>query len=158
MLHRRQFLDSQQSLSGNITVEPRAIGAGHTLIFHFDNPVTSAGAATALDALSVAAGQAAVTLSSGDVVVVLTNVADNQRLRVTPNGLNGSGTAAASMGFLVGDVNNSRSVTPADVTAMKSNAGKAATATTFLFDLNANGTITAADIATVKARSGTVLH
>ena len=146
-----------QPLNGNITVEPRAIGAGHTLIFHFDSPVSSVGAATALDALMMSAGTATVAAVSGDVVVTLTNVADNKRLTIRLNGLNGTGTAMASMGFLVGDVTNSHAVTAADIAAVKANLNKPLGNYTYLFDLNVDGTISPSDVSVVKARAGLVL-
>ena len=150
-------IDKGQPLNGNITVEPRAIGAGHTLVFHFDSPVSSVGAATALDSLMNSAGIATATVMSGDVVVTLTNVADNKRLTLTLNGLNGSSTAMASMGFLVGDVTNSRAVTAADIAAVKANQGKPLGTYTYLFDLNVDGAISPSDVSAVKSRAGLVL-
>ncbi|MBL0122647.1 MAG: hypothetical protein IPP88_07895 [Betaproteobacteria bacterium] len=50
-----------QTISGAISVEPRAIGAGHVMVFRFDSPITAEGAATALDAALNAA--ATVTLT-----------------------------------------------------------------------------------------------
>ena len=151
-------IDQGQPLTGNITVEPRAIGSGHTLVFHFNNSVTSVNAATALDSLMNSAGSATATLLGGDVVVTLANVADNKRLTITLNGLNGTGTAMASMGFLVGDVTNSRAVNAADIAAVKANQGKPVTTNAIaLFDLNADGTINSSDVSSVKARSGLVL-
>ena len=150
-------IDKGQTLTGNITVEPRAISAGHTLVFHFDSPVSSVGAATALDNLMNTAGSATATAMNGDVVVTLTNVADNKRLTLTLNGLNGSATAMASMGFLVGDVNNSRSVNSSDISGVKARSGQTTDGTNFRFDLNASGSINSSDISAVKARSGLVL-
>ena len=151
-------IDHTQSLAGNITVEPRGIGSGHMLVFHFDNTVTSvAAAATALDTLMNSAGSATAAVVSGDVVVTLTNVADNKRLTLTLNGLNGSGSAMASMGFLVGDVTNSRAVNAADISAVKANLGNSINNTTYKFDLNVSGAITSSDVSAVKARSGLVL-
>ncbi len=150
-------IDHQQPISGLVTVEPRAIGAGHTLVFHFDNAVTSVNpAATALNN-AISMGTATAAVVNGDVVVTLTNVADNRRLTLTISGLNGnnsgSGSAAASMGFMLGDVNNDRRVNAADISATKARAGRAPSAGNFVFDLNATGVVTAADIATVKARA-----
>ena len=150
-------IDKGQPLNGNITVEPRAIGAGHTLVFHFDSPVSSVGTATALDSVMNAAGIATATVMNGDVVVTLTNVADNKRLTLTLNGLNGSSTAMASMGFLVGDVTNSHAVTAADISAVKANQGKPLGTYTYLFDLNVDGMISPSDVSAVKARAGLVL-
>lgn len=145
-------IDHNQVITGPVTVEPRAIGTGHSLVFHFDNTVTSVGAATALNNL-ITVGTATAAVVGGDVVVTLTNVADNKRLTVTINGLNGSGTAAASMGFLVGDVNNDRVVSSKDVSAVKARAGQATNNANFVFDLNATGVVTASDVAAVKARA-----
>ena len=150
-------IDKGQPLNSNITVEPRAIGAGHTLVFHFDSPVSSVGTETALDSVMNAAGIATATVMNGDVVVTLTNVADNKRLTLTLNGLNGSSTAMASMGFLVGDVTNSHAVTAADISAVKANQGKPLGTYTHLFDLNVDGMISPSDVSAVKARAGLVL-
>ena len=151
-------IDRLAPLNGNITVEPRAIGSGHTLIFHFDSAVTSVtAAATALDSMMVSAGTATAALVGGDVVVTLTNVVDNKRLTITLNGLNGTGTAMASMGFLVGDVNGSRAVNAADISGVKARSGLATNAANFAMDLNTDGSISSSDISAVKARSGAVL-
>ena len=150
-------IDSSQPLTGNISVEPRTIGGGHTLVFHFDSPVSSVGAATALDSLMNSAGYASAAVVSGDVVVNLTSVADNKRLTLTLTGLNGSSTSVASMGFLVGDVNNSRSVNSSDISGVKARSGQTTDGTNFRFDINASGSINSSDISAVKARSGLVL-
>jgi len=152
-------IDKSQSLNGNVTVEPRAIGSGHTLVFHFDNTITSVNAAaTALNSVLQSAGTATAAVVGGDVEVTLTNVAENTRLTLTLTGLNGTGMAAASLGFLVGDVTNSHAVNAADIAAIKANVGKTPLDnSTYKFDLNANGTITSSDISAVKARSGQVL-
>ncbi|MBL8522064.1 MAG: hypothetical protein JNN20_00095, partial [Betaproteobacteria bacterium] len=59
-----------------------------------------------------------------------------------------------SLGFLVGDVDGSRSTNAGDVSNVKARAGQAVDSTNLRFDLNANGIVSAADIAAVKARSG----
>jgi hypothetical protein len=144
-------------ITGSITVEPRVIGTGHTLVFRFDNTVSSVAAATALDALSAVAGSATVVTSGNDAIVTLTNVSDNKRLTVTLSGINGTETARASMGFMVGDVNTTRSVNSSDISGVKARSGESATALNFLFDVNASGAVNSSDISAVKARSGTTL-
>ena len=150
-------IDHTLPISGLITVEPRTIGSGHTLVFRFDNTVTSIGAATALDAMMNTTGNISALPSGNDAIVTLTNVADNKRLTVTLTGINGSTTASASMGFLVGDVNNTRSVNLSDISGVKARSGQTTTALNFQFDLNATGAINSSDISAVKARSGLTL-
>ncbi|MEQ1516663.1 MAG: dockerin type I domain-containing protein [Usitatibacteraceae bacterium] len=150
-------IDHTIPITGLVTVEPRTIGAGHTLVFHFDNTVTAVGAASAIDALAAVAGTATVAASGNDAIVTLTNVTDNKRLTVTVTGINGTGTAAASMGFLVGDVNNTRTVNSSDISGVKARSGQTTTALNFQFDVNATGAVNSSDISAVKARSGTTL-
>ena len=138
-------------------MEPRAIGSGHTLVFHFDNAVTSVAAATALDAALNSAGTATVTYAGNDAIVTLTNVADNKRLTVTLTGVNGTTSASTSLGFLVGDVNSSHVVTAADIAAITANQGKTLNTYTYIFDLNADGSITPADSLAAKSRAGLAL-
>lgn len=151
-------INHSQPISGAVTVEPRQIGSGHTLVFHFDGNVNYIAAATALDAMMNSAGTATPVRSGNDVIVTLTGVADNTRLTITLSGLNGAGTASASMGFLVGDVGSTRAVTAADISAVKANQGKPVNSNaSALFDLNADGTINANDLSAAKARAGRVL-
>ncbi len=72
-------------------------------------------------------------------------------------GINGTGTATVSLGFLVGDVNSSRSVNASDIGSIKARIGQIANPGNAKFDLNASGTIDAADLPPVKARSGLVM-
>ncbi|MBL8522902.1 MAG: hypothetical protein JNN20_04375 [Betaproteobacteria bacterium] len=151
-------IDHSQPISGAVTVEPRQIGSGHTLVFHFDGNVNYVSAATALDAMMNSVGTATPVRSGNDVVVTLTGVADNTRLTITLTGLNGVGTASASMGFLVGDVNSTRAVSAADISAIKARQGQTVNSDArALFDLNADGIINATDLSAAKARSGRVL-
>lgn len=148
-------IDHTQPLSGTVSVEPRAIGAGHVVVFRFDGAVTSAGAATALDAALQSAATVTLVRSGTDVIATLSNVADNQRLKLTLGGVNGGGPLSASMGFLVGDVSRTGAVTAADLSAIKAHIGLAVnSADRARFDLNADGSITQADVNAAKARAG----
>ena len=151
-------IDRTQPITGTITVEPRAIGAGHMVVFRFDSPITAEGAATALDAALNSAATVTLSRAGNDVIATLANVADNKRLKITLTGVNGGTTAEASLGFLVGDVGNTHKVTASDISAVKANLGKPVNSMGIAkFDLNADGSITQADISAVKARSGRVL-
>ncbi len=150
-------IDRGAALGGTVTVEPRSIGSGHTLVFRFDGPVVNVGAVTAVDAASMAIGTASETHSGNEINVTLTGVPDNRRVKIILTGINGLFDVSASMGFLVGDANGSREVNGADASAAKARTGQTADNANFMFDLNASGVISAADIAAVKARAGRLL-
>ncbi len=151
-------IDTTQALGGLITVEPRAIGPGHDIVFQFNAPVISLTAATAIDSGALAVGTVATALAGNELTVNLTGVPQNQRLTVSVTGVNGVLDASASLGFLVGDVNNTRSVNSSDISGVKVRSGQATDATNFKFDLNASGAINSTDISAVKARSGQGLN
>jgi len=150
-------VDTAIAIGGAVTVESRAIGAGHTILFQFNVPITAAGTAAVVDATSASGGSASAVQVGNDVVVTLTGVTDNQRVLVTLAGVNGTGNFEAAIGFLIGDINNSRSVNATDIAGIKARSGQTTDASNFRFDLNASGGINATDIAAVKARSGLVL-
>lgn len=138
--------------TGLVDVEPRIIGASHTLVFSFNNPITAAGA------VGTTAGSAASSASGNDVIVTLSTVPDNSRATVTLTNVNGVPTPfAASVGFLVGDLNTTRSVSASDISGVKARSGQTTTNLNFRFDVNATGAINASDISAVKARSGLTL-
>ena len=139
-------------IAPSVTVEPRAIGGGHTIVFQFNGPITQVGNATVTPV-----GTASAATSGNDVVVTLTEVPDNRRVTVSVNNVNGATTVQASIGFSVGDVNNSRSVNSSDISSVKARSGQATSAANFKFDVNASGSIGAADISAMKARFGLVL-
>ena len=145
-------IDTKQTIGGAVTVESRAIGSGHQIVFQFDVPVTF-GVATAVDEAGASVVVAsAVAGSNNDVVVTLTGVPDNKRVKVLLPNVNGV-DFSASLGFLLGDVNNSRSVSANDVQQMKARSGQNVDAANFRFDLNVTGVISAADVSAVKSRS-----
>lgn len=151
-------------VTGSVTVEPRASGAGgsgHTLVFVFDQTVTQAGAATVTDSVGSPIGTAGMPTITGaglnEVSVTVTGIANAKRVRVELNGVNGAATAAGTLGFLLGDTNNDYAVNSLDMSATKVRSGVVTTVNILQFDLNASGRVTAADIAAVKARSGTAL-
>ncbi|MEQ1515147.1 MAG: S8 family serine peptidase [Usitatibacteraceae bacterium] len=150
------LLDSTAPVAGSVTVEPRKIDAGHTIVFQFSTPITTPGAVTASRGGTTWA--AAAVASGTDVLVTLTGVADNNRVTVTLTNVNGvAGTYATSMGFLIGDVNNTRSVNSSDISAVKASSGQTTNAINFLRDLNSSGAVNSSDISAVKAQSGLTL-
>lgn len=150
-------LDTEQTISGPVTVESRAIGNGHVIVFQFSNPVTMPGAATAVDTNGLALNIASAVQADNEVLVTLIGVADNTRATISISGVNGSMNGAVTLGFLVGDTNNSGSVNSSDISGVKARSGQSTGATNFKFDVNITGAIDSSDISAVKARSGSVL-
>lgn len=145
-------------VNGAVTVEPRSVGTGHSIVFQFDAPVLSVASVTARDASANPVGAAAFAINANEVIVTLTGVPDNQRVEIALASINGSAAnVAASVGFLVGDVNSSRGVNSSDISAVKARSGQPVDSGNFKFDLNASGAINSSDISLVKARSGAQL-
>lgn len=146
-------IERTATIDGAFTVEPRARGAGHTLIFQFEGAVTGAGTATV-----VPVGSATTAFDAArpnEVVVNLGSIAENRRVTVTLANVNGSvSLPPVSLGFLVGDVDNSRAVDGGDINAIKARTGAATNATNAKFDVNLTGSISAADLSTVRTRAG----
>ena len=152
-----QIIDVLEPITGQVTVEPRSIGTGHRIVFQFDNTVTSVTSVTATNALGQSIGSATPSMLGNELTITLGGISDNTRVKVSVTGVNGSVNASASIGFLVGDVNGTRSVNASDISAVKANLSLPVGATNFRMDFDANGTISQADVSAVKARSGLVL-
>ena len=151
-------LNGMAAIGGTITVEPRSIGSGHRIVFRFNNPVSSVTSVSVEDAAMATVGTATPSYSGNDLIVTLTGIPDNKRVTVTATGVNGALTVSTSIGFLVGDVNSSKLVNAADISAVKARVGQpAGTGNNYLFDLDASGSINNADVSAVKARSGLAL-
>ncbi|MEP7155324.1 MAG: Calx-beta domain-containing protein, partial [Betaproteobacteria bacterium] len=149
-------------IGGLISVEPRAAGAGHSIVFLFNNTVLNPGSVTAVDASTNPIGNAifATSANPNEVIVNLTGVPDVKRVTVslsTVTGASNSIGAAASMGFFVGDVSGNRAVNASDISAVKAQFGMPITVGNFVFDLNLSGVIGQPDANLAKARSGFVL-
>ena len=138
-----------------MTVEPSVIGSGHKILFQFNNAITSTGTVASTDGSGFSIGSASAAAVGNTIEVTLTGIADNKRVKVSLFNVNGAlFNTSASMGFLVGDVTNTRSVASDDIAAIKGHAGEAASAPNYLYDLNLSGAITAADILAAKGRVG----
>ena len=151
-------VDTTQPMSGNVTVEPRAIGTGHTIVFQFDGAIVFTGDFTVIDDNITTVAGASATASGNDVVVTLSTLADNKRITISLDNVNGVGlNVSASMGFRVGDTDDSGTVNAIDVSRVKSRAGQLAANAGLRYDLNTTGVITAADISAVRARAGSLM-
>ncbi len=153
-------INTASAIDGNISIEPRAIGTGHLLVFMFGETVNSPGLVTVVDAGNAAIGTAEATAVGNEVQVRLTGIPDRRRITVTLTGVSAaSGTmnASVSLGFLIGDFDNSASVTAQEISKVKARAGQPADASNFRYDVSATGWVSAADIAAVKTRLGATL-
>ena len=148
---------SVMAISGPVTVEPRTIGSGHSVVLHFNNTISATGTLAVVDSASATVG-ASVAQSGNDVLVTIPALPDNTRITITLTGVNGSfNPPPVSIGFLVGDVNNTRTVNSSDISGVKARSGQTTTTINFRFDVNASGAVNSSDISAVKARSGLVL-
>ncbi|MEP7156716.1 MAG: hypothetical protein ABI905_13135, partial [Betaproteobacteria bacterium] len=144
-------------ITGAIDVEPRMIGAGHQIVFQMNRTIASPGTVTVTTQGGAPIGTASASAVGSEAIVTLTNIADVRRALVSLTNINGEGLGAgASVGFMVGDVSNSRSVNASDISAVKARAGSV-TGTNYMFDLDLSGAVGPADVSVVKARSGVIL-
>ena len=150
-------IDNSVAIGGLVSVEPRAGNPGHNIVFQFNAPISSSARANVVDEAATAV-TSTTTRFANEITVSLAGLADNKSLTISVPSVNNTllGTSA-SMGFLVGDVNNSRSVNASDISAVKARAGQPTTEASFRYDINTSGAITASDISAVKARAGAVL-
>ncbi|MEO8104140.1 MAG: Calx-beta domain-containing protein, partial [Betaproteobacteria bacterium] len=144
-------------IAGLVSVEPRNIGAGHSIVFQFNNTVNVAGTVTAVDTLNAPIGSPTAVMAGNELIVTLTGVPNGKRVTVTLAGVNNSFGTSVSMGFLLGDVNGTRAVNASDISSVKRQVGQPITNGNFRFDLNATGAINSSDVSIAKARSGVVL-
>ncbi|MBL8512597.1 MAG: CHRD domain-containing protein, partial [Betaproteobacteria bacterium] len=144
-------------IGGPITIEPR--GGPHKLIFEFNVPVTSVGTITLADKDGVSTVRSGHKIVGNTIELPLDDMGDNLRVAIAITGINGSYTANAAVGFLQGDVNDSKRVTAADVIAIKRRSGSnmPVDAMNARFDINLDGVISSADISVVKNRSGRMI-
>ena len=150
-------VDNRQPVGGNITVEPRIIGAGHRIVFKFDAPVSSVGALVVMDSTGATIPTAPPIATANEVVVTLTGSLNARRVSISLTAINGTVNASAAVGLLVADVNNSGNVNAQDTSRIRARAGQTANANNFLYDITASGRITAADVVVSKVLSGSAL-
>ncbi|MBL0122652.1 MAG: choice-of-anchor D domain-containing protein [Betaproteobacteria bacterium] len=150
-------LDSGQFVTGNVTVEPRFMGAGHQIVFKFDGPINNEGFLTVTDSTGASITTGTHARLGNEVIVTLTGNLNARRVAVTLLGVNGSVNVGTVLGFLLGDVNNSRNVNAQDTSRIKARAGQLANASNFLHDISVSGRITAVDVIVSKVLNGTVL-
>jgi hypothetical protein len=133
------------NVSTNPTTEPRT-GPTHTLVFTFDKPITSASASVSEGTATLAAP----TFGGNTVTVALSNVANKQYVTVALSNVASSdggtgGSGSVRVGFLLGDANQTRVVSVADLGLVNAQLAQSVTAANYIKDVNASGTLTVAD-------------
>lgn len=147
--------------SGPVTVEPRVVGLGHEIVFQFNNQISSTSTITATigAAMPVAINNFAIVGNELRVPLPAGMVPNTSRVTVSAQIVapGFSNSVSATIGFLLGDVDSTRAVDTADVSAIKSRSGQRVSPDNFRFDINTTGTINASDILATRARNGSVL-
>jgi hypothetical protein len=141
----------------NPTTEMRQ-GPTATIVFTFDKPVT--GATATITEGAAAAG--ASTFSGNDVIVPLTGVANAQYVTISLSNVTSAdggtgGSASVRVGFLLGDVNQNRVVTVADLGLVNAQLAQFVTAANFIYDVNVSGTLSVADKGITNTKLTTAL-
>jgi hypothetical protein len=144
----------------NPTIEPRTGGANgnHDVVFTFDRPVTG-GTVTVTEGTAIAG---APTFSITSLIVPLTGAANAQYVTVKVSnvaqaGGGAVGSGAVRFGLLVGDVNQSRSVTLSDMVTAKKSLGLFASQSNFNRDVNLSGGLTVSDLLLINSKLTTFL-
>lgn len=146
-------LDQDLPLSSvltNPTTEPRT-GPTHQFVFTYDKALSAATAA-----VTEGTATASSSIVGSTVVVNLTGVTNKQYVTVTLSSVASTdggtgGTGVARVGFLLGDVNQSRVVLLSDLVLVNAQLAKLVTSANFLKDVNANGTLTVGNIIITNA-------
>ena len=126
--NRDIVIDHTLLIGDNISTEPRAIGAGHQIVFQFSGPINQPGFPGAVDSGLFDTGSTSAVvnpLANNEVIVSLTGIPDNKRVKVTLTNVNNIAVPfAASIGFMLGDVNGTRNINSSDISAVKARSGQ----------------------------------
>jgi hypothetical protein len=119
--------------------------------------ITAAGTVACVDAANQPVGSCASTNVGSTIEVTLTGIPNNQRVRVALAGINGGASASSAVGFVLGDVDGTRSVTSSDILRAKGVAGQTTDAGNFRHDVDVSGTISGTDVSAVQGNSGSAI-
>jgi beta-lactam-binding protein with PASTA domain len=133
------------------STEPRT-GPAQTIVFTFNKAPTGAVVAVTEGTATAAPP----TFSGNDVIVPLTGVANQQYVTIALSNVASAdggtgGSASVRIGFLLGDVNQNRVISVADLGLVNAQLAQVVTSANFLKDVNASGTLTVADKAITNA-------
>lgn len=141
----------------NPSTEPRA-GSAHVVVFTFDKAITNGSAA-------VTEGMALLGVPSFDgtrMLVPITSAMNQHYVSLAVTAVMASdggtgGAAAVRIGFLLGDVNQSRSVDVSDINNVNLQLAQPVSAANYPLDVNASGTLSLTDKLITSLQNGKVL-
>ncbi|MBL8524418.1 MAG: CHRD domain-containing protein [Betaproteobacteria bacterium] len=146
-----------EPIGGNVTTEPRQVQGGHLVVFVFDAPLIANAAPIIVDAAAMPINPVSVERNGNELRVLLPALQDGSRVSISVTGVNGAVDVSTTVGFLYGDITNSRRVTAADIASVKAWSGQTVNGSNYRADLNLSGQINGIDVSAVKARAGQVL-
>jgi len=134
------------------TIEPRQ-GPSHAIIFTF-NKVVTAGSATATEGVATVGVP---FFFGNEMWIPLTGVPNQQYVTVVVSNVESldggsGGSASVRVGFLLGDVNQNRVVTLADLGLVNAQVAQFVNSANYLKDVNVSGTLSLADKAITNAQ------
>jgi hypothetical protein len=145
-------------------IECRSGGASgnYTIVFSFANPLAKVAGATVSSGTGSVSGSDLDSNDAHNYIVNLSGITNAQTVVVTLSNLtdcsgNFSASVSTSIGFLLGDVNGSRRVDAADVSAVRQQTLQPITSANFRADINASGRIDAADVSIARQQTLTSL-
>ena len=142
--------DIDMPLSGTSGVENRA-SATYNAVFTFDAPVTSGD----ITVVSGIATVGAITFNGNEMIAQLTGVTAAEVVTLRPENINGNGgTPDVQFGFLIADVDTSRSVNKADAHQINAHRHEVVDGSNFRDDINLNGRIEQTDQRSVSMNKG----
>ena len=151
-------LQVTETMSVNLaTIEPRNPSPGYLLALRYTAPITDPGS-VAIDVAGQNFTDYFVSFSGNEVLFHLGSIASGKILGINIVAVNGLNLGNSFViGFLPGDLNGTRKVTAADLSATKALSGQNTDASNFRADVNLSGSINASDLSVIKARSGSVI-
>ncbi len=156
--------DIDMPVAGTAGVEMRNNGSNsHQIVFRFAQPVTfsTASVTPASGMTATVSSTSDPAVASSEVTVNLSAVSNIQTLTVSLEGGTGLGATPINIGvpaaFLMGDVNQTRTVDGNDVSAVQAQTRQPVGGSTFKFDVNATGVIDGNDVSAVQSKTRTRL-
>ncbi|HEX8679573.1 MAG TPA: dockerin type I domain-containing protein, partial [Chthoniobacterales bacterium] len=146
---------------GAVVVEPRRGGitsGDHTVVMTFPAAVTFTGASITGTGTVAGTVPAANSAPTTEVIINLTNVANQQQITVNLNGVTSGGalsTISVPMRILIGDSNGDGTVNSGDSQRTRSRSGELVNNDNFYDDPNLDGTVNSGDAQIVRRQSGT---